>query len=447
MPLHRLEVALLASTAAAAAVSIFAAQVGLAFVGLVHAARSIRRETRGFGLPVDASVAAFTIWTFLSSAFAATPVASQENGKKILLFLILYFGAECLRSTEDRDVALDGLLTGCLALAALAILQFLFLGYDTLDARPRSFLGHYMTASGAIMIGFLAALVRLGPFARPPRAWSAPGPKEWRDLGLLGVCVVAAGLARRYDIAPTEIERASILGVTAIAGWRAWKRPRARAFSDLLGAALVPLGAIALLASRTRSAWLGVVAGVAVLAALRRPRALLLLPAALGVLLLASPRAVVERLTLQDASSRDRYYMWQAGLDMILDKPLFGQGTGMILDVYPRFRWEGAPNPEAPHLHNNFIQIAAERGLPCLLFFSWFLWIVLREAWRGRDGEPPGERPGALSLVVLSATLVAGLFEYNLGDSEILIIVLLIAALPFAARASEPDPVAVLNEQ
>ena len=129
--------------------------------------------------------------------------------------------------------------------------------------------------------------------------------------------------------------------------------------------------------------------------------------------------------------------MWQAGLDMIMDKPIFGQGTGMILDVYPKFRWQGAPNPNAPHLHNNFIQIAAERGLPCLVFLGWILFLLGREAWRVRASS----RFGPLVLAALAATLASGMFEYTLGDSEILMLILLLSALPFSTRSylKEPD--------
>ena len=127
--------------------------------------------------------------------------------------------------------------------------------------------------------------------------------------------------------------------------------------------------------------------------------------------------------------------MWQAGLDMIMDKPIFGQGTGMILEVYPKFRWEGAPNPNAPHLHNNFIQVAAERGLPCLVFLGWILFLLAREAWRVREVS----RHGPLVLAALATTLASGMFEYTLGDSEIFMLILLLSALPFSLRFGQKE--------
>jgi O-antigen ligase len=146
--------------------------------------------------------------------------------------------------------------------------------------------------------------------------------------------------------------------------------------------------------SQTRNAWVGAVAGLAVVAVMRAPRLLWALAAALAVLLLVRPAAVTSRLTVTDQSSVDRYYQWQAGVDMILDKPVFGQGPGMILAAYPGYRWPEAPNPDTPHLHNNALQIAATRGLPGLGFFAWWMVVALATAlaegrgWSPRRGGP-----------------------------------------------------------
>ncbi len=426
--------ALLAATAASATVSVFAAQLGLAMVGLLHVVRTVRRETRGFALPIDAAVGAFAIWTFMSAAFAPSPIAATESAKKLVLFLLLYFAAEALRTDECRELLLDAMLMGGLALASLAVLQFLFLGYDTMDTRPRSFLGHYMTASGVIAILLVVAVERILALPRPIRV----------ARGAVAVCAALLGIAvavmlgYRTGVMPTEVERFGILAVGLLAARRAFRGltwPDS-SLSSALALVLAPIGGLALLLSKTRSAWIGVVCGLGVLAAIRRPRLLLFLPGVLGLFVLVSPRTVLDRLTISDASSRDRYYMWQAGLDMIMDKPIFGQGTGMILAVYPKYRWQGAPNPNAPHLHNNFVQIAAERGLPCLVFLGWILYLLGREAWRVRGVS----RYGPLVLAVLATTLSSGMFEYTLGDSEILMLVLLLSALPFSTRPQLKEP-------
>ena len=432
-PLLRAQVALLAATAASATVSVFASQVGLAMVGLLHLIRTIKRETRGFTLPVDAAVGAFAIWTFMSAAFAPSPIAAHESAKKIVLFLLLYFAAEALRSESCRELLLDAMLIGGLALSVLAVLQYFFLGYDTMDTRPRSFLGHYMTASGVIAILLIVATNRILGMSRP----IAFGGPSLRMCGLIAAIALAVMLAYRTGLMPTEVERVAILALGLVAARRAYRGvswPDA-SMSNTLALLMAPVGGLALLLSRTRSAWIGVIAGLAMLAWLKRPRLLLFLPAALAVVLLLSPRAIIDRITVTDASSWDRYYMWQAGLDMIMDKPIFGQGTGMILEVYPKFRWEGAPNPNAPHLHNNFIQVAAERGLPCLVFLGWILFLLAREAWRVREVS----RHGPLVLAALATTLASGMFEYTLGDSEIFMLILLLSALPFSLRFGQKE--------
>src|SRR6185436_10286195 len=152
------------------------------------------------------------------------------------------------------------------------------------------------------------------------------------------------------------------------------------------------------------------IAGVAVVAFLRAPRALWLLPAGLGALLILRPAPIVERLTIMDASSRDRYYMWQAGIDMIRDKPVFGQGPGMVQSAYPSYRWSEAPNPETPHLHDNALQIAAERGLPCLAWWLWLVAAIMGDAYRElRRHDPRSTGAAGAALALMAAIMVAGL--------------------------------------
>jgi O-antigen ligase len=203
-----------------------------------------------------------------------------------------------------------------------------------------------------------------------------------------------------------------------------------------------PLAGWALVVSQTRNAWLGALLGLTVVAVMRAPRLLWGLAAVVAVLLIVRPEAVTNRLTITDRSSIDRYYQWQAGVDMVLDRPVFGQGPGMILAAYPRYRWPEAPNPTTPHLHNNALQIAATRGLPCLVFFAWWVLVALAtalaEARRARERSPV-DWPAVAAFAVWTAILLAGVFEYNLGDSEVLMLALLLASMPFARRRERAD--------
>jgi O-antigen ligase len=96
------------------------------------------------------------------------------------------------------------------------------------------------------------------------------------------------------------------------------------------------------------------------------------------------------------------------------------------------------------HLHNNVIQLAAERGVPALLFWLWFMlrvvwdharWFLrLRSSGRTEDLAFP-----ALALAAVTSLCVAGLFEFNFGDSEVLTVFLALVAGAYLARDRIPE--------
>jgi O-antigen ligase len=436
--LARVQLGLTAGVAATCLVSIFAAQVLLALATLVYLARILRRQTPIARLPLDGPLLAFAVWTLLSAAFSPDPLRSHESAKKLVLFALLYLAVDSLREERARARVLDAALLGGVVLAAGSILQYYFLGYDTLNNRPRSFLGHYMTAAGLVMAAMVLAAARLlfggTPAERPSR-------REGRALALLGAGLVVVATLQATDLFAVEAERLFVAGLAAAAIAMAASRGPwpGEATGAWLAALAVPLCAWALILSRTRNAWLGTLVGLAVVAVLYAPRLLWLFPAAAAVLLLARPAPLMERLTVTDASSRDRYFMWQAGIDMIREKPVFGQGPRMVERVYPEYRWPGAPNAAQPHLHNNALQIAAERGLPCLAWWLWWVAAAMGDSWRETRRGARGARWGAAgALAVLAAVMAAGLFEYNFGDSEILMFLLMVTALPYALRPAAP---------
>ncbi len=67
------------------------------------------------------------------------------------------------------------------------------------------------------------------------------------------------------------------------------------------------------------------------------------------------------------------------------------------------------------------------------------------ESWRSICGvySADGQHPvlAATALAAVASMLTAGLFEYNFGDSEFLMLFLVLVTLPFAAvRPSTADP-------
>jgi len=431
--LERAQLGLLAITAATCLVSIFAAQLALALALLVFLVRLLSGRAPLPRTPLDGPILAFSVWTLLSASFSADPLASHDNAKKLLLFALVYLALDSASGERERERIVDAALLGGIALGGGAILQFHFLGFDTLNRRPHGFVGHYMTAAGLSMGAAVVAAARLA-FRREPLR---PSRGDVKLLAGLGAALLVVSLADAAGILAVETTRLFVAGLAATAAALAlargpWPAPST---GTTLAALALPVCTWSLLISMTRNAWLGALAGLAVVAALRAPRALWLLPTGLLAVLVLRPATVIDRLTLSDPSSVDRYYMWQAGIDMILDKPVFGQGPGMILKTYPRYRWPEAPNPMAPHLHDNALQITAERGLPCLVFWLWLVAAAMGDAWRecrrglyGRGWVAPG------ALALLTAVMISGLFEYTFGDSEVLMFTLIFTAFPYALR-------------
>jgi O-antigen ligase len=430
--LDRAQLALLGAIAATCFVSIFAAAIFLALATAVLIVRLLAKRTELRKTALDAPIVAFIVWTLLSASFSPDPVKSHQRAKKLVHFALLYVAIDSLRDEKRRGVVMDAALLGGLVLGASSLTQYYFLGFDTLDNRPRGFLGHYMTASGLLMAAVVLAAARIAYWRG---ALPRPGPQEWRRAGMLAAALAGLTVMKRLGVFPVKTEWVFVAGLSFVAARFVLSRrgPTPQASLSLAGGALV-VCSWAIVLSQTRNAWLGMLSGLAVVALLRAPRTLWLLVSAVALVFILRPATVLDRMTVTDASSRDRIYMWQAGVDMIQDKPIFGQGPDMIQAVYPTYRWPGAPNPEVPHLHSNAFQIAAERGLPCLVWWLWWFAAALGDAYRLARGGGDSAGWGGAVLGVLVAILVAGMFEYNFGDSEILMLVLLVSALPYSLR-------------
>ncbi|MDM7915208.1 MAG: hypothetical protein QUU85_08075, partial [Candidatus Eisenbacteria bacterium] len=140
MKLERAQTGLLAALAASASVSIFAAETALALSLLLLAARLVLKRVRLVPTSVDTPLAAFAVWTLLAASFAADPVRSHDDAKKLVLFTLFYLALEVMARDSGHERMLSSVLLGGLALAGLVVLQHHLLGYDRLDRRPPGFL-------------------------------------------------------------------------------------------------------------------------------------------------------------------------------------------------------------------------------------------------------------------------------------------------------------------
>ena len=138
--------------------------------------------------------------------------------------------------------------------------------------------------------------------------------------------------------------------------------------------------------------------------------------------------------------------MAQTGLAMIAAHPVFGLGPERVAAEFSRYAPPEAALPEAwyGHLHNTFLQLAAERGIPCMIIILWLFINVLRDGWRqaAQEVDHPLRALGAAAVAGTIALMVGGLFEYNFGDSEVLMLYLFVISVPFAwQRCASTAPV------
>jgi len=210
-------------------------------------------------------------------------------------------------------------------------------------------------------------------------------------------------------------------------------------------ALVIPALGVALALTFSRNAWVGACVAVGLLFILKDFRLLGLVPVLAAVFFALAPSALTSRVysmfDRNDPTSRDRIAMLEAGVRIVRDHPLAGVGPDMVIRVYPEYRAADAVEPIQPHLHNVPMQIAAERGLPALAAWIWFLVVLARDLWRRfRQGAYPSV--AAAGLAALASMLAAGLFEYNFGDTEFLVPFLVLATLPYAATAASEDAAA-----
>lgn len=347
----------------------------------------------GLRAPLAGPIAAFAAWSVVAALASERPLESLGAAKGLLNLAGLFVVASALSEPALARRFASWLLAGMGVVAVVALVQVAACpGPDATGilrkcTRARAFFSIYMTLAGVLAPLLVAALPRLARL-RGDAAWLGP----------------------------------------------AWL-----------------LGAGALAVTYVRGAWLGFAAGTLVsLAGLGRrglvgALALAALAAALGMGLPGVRERARTIGTLSDDTTRDRVAMLAAGKQLIQEHPLTGVGPGQVKHVYPRVATPEALRRSTSHLHNTPLQIATERGVPGLAAWLWiFTAFLLRvtACLRALPREAAGDRALTLgSLAAVVAFLTGGLFEYNFGDTEVLLMAVSLMALPFALSAgSTPAP-------
>jgi len=325
--------------------------------------------------PIDLPALGWMAALVLASLFALDPSGSWPNVKKGLLLAIVPVAAYHAREERTSRRAIAALLVSAAGATVYALLRFAHDG-GLFPARVRGLVGHPLTYGGQAMF-------------------------------LLSLCAAVALKVRRGR-------------------WRG-------------GAiALALLVAPALLGSFTRSAWIGTLVSFAVIVGRTRARWLPVLAGAALALILILPSGYRTRaLSAFDVGNSwnvERLYLWDAGLSMFRDHPVTGVG---LQDLHPLIERYGKPgaHEKQGHLHNIVVQVGATMGVVGLVALAGLLIGFARTA--AAPPRPPTEFGAAVrnaALGALAGFIAAGLFEWNLGDEELVDFLAVMIGAAFSAR-------------
>jgi O-antigen ligase len=361
--------------------------------------------------PIKLPLALFLAGTLLSLALSADPASGLPQVRKMFVFLELLVVFSTLRDMVwirrlflcwagvGALVALRGFVQFAAKVEEARALGRSFYDYYVPE-RITGFMSHWMTFSGQEMfvVIMLCAFLMFAPGAR-------------RHAVVWVLCLALAGAAL-------------VLGFTRSIVWLA-----------------TPAAMLYLLWSWRRAA-------------------LLAAPVVIVVAFFAAPPSVRTRFFSMFRphdkidSNQHRIVTWRTGLEMVKAHPWVGLGPEQVKAQFNRYvppdiSWP-LPSGWYGHLHNIYLHYAAERGIPAMLALMWMLLKIAADFYRaarrlpaGR-GDPKFVLHGGVAAII--ATLVAGFFELNLGDSEVLTMFLVVTAAGYTAieHAQAPREVAAV---
>jgi O-antigen ligase len=356
----------------AASIKIALSNVLLGISGLLWLAVLVRGFARRPRASILVPLAGYAVVSVASALWSADPRHSVTELADLLTLALVPMIISML--DQRRWDRLLMLLAAVLAASATTGLMQYVLSGDPIHNRIRGFATHYMTFSGWTLVVTLVLLGRVF--------------FDWNRRHLL------------------------------------WALPAAA------------LGVATLLLGLTRGAWIGLATGLLLAVAAGRPRTLVMLPLVISLLVLLTPQPVLHRaattLNPGDAATRARLGMFRSGMGMVQDHPFLGLGPGLVQPAFADYRRPNGPE-RIPHLHNNVIQIAAERGLAGLAAYLAVLIVFATHVVRAVRFGPTEARPAVIGCAMaVAGVTAAGLFEYNWGDAEVWIVTLTSLSAPFA---------------
>jgi O-antigen ligase/Tfp pilus assembly protein PilF len=391
----------------------------------------------------------------LSRAGPAAPAAPPAGFPRALLAAAAFVGYAALRGpwlAEVRPEIAAPFLWGAFLLVAWPMAGAIGMIPGTASRVERLLVAlGGLTAGYAVLQAFGADL----PFYRPHgRVLSAtfhigPGGPPFATLG-------NPNFLGEYLAALLPLALAGALARRGIDRW-------------MMGGAAV-LMAMALALTSARGAWLGAAAGLGMTALLRRgspaERGRLIGLVLTVMVLSAVAGAVLQRFTevsgpwdklvstmgQMRSSGEGRRLWWGATALMVADHPVLGIGEGRFREAYPGYQaaylasWPQRdrasvwPAPvEAPH--SDYLQVAAELGIPGLVLWLAVLGLIVTDGARGArraGGIERASRAGSLGGLV--ALLVAGIVGHPIHTTSGLFLAAALSALAVTSLPGGEKP-------
>ncbi len=341
-------------------------------------------------------LAAFFLWTALADVLSPDPWGGRAQIRKfyVFLFIPLVYGV-FVRQFSKVFVLMIAWTAAATASGTWALVQF-YLKYQS-----------EKHAVGGFYVAYLQR--RISGFE-----------SHWMIFGALQLSVLSLLIAHWF------------FSNRRMPGW---------AYGSIL------ILSAAILLGWTRSIWLAAIPSTLYLVWFWRPKMTLAVPVILVIIFLIAPTTTRDRLKslvqprADVDSNRFRVVTFVTGLKMIEAHPWFGVGPEEIrrnFNSYVPAEFRGPlPVGYYGHLHDMYVQYAAERGIPGLLVILWFIGMAMWDCLRGisRAGRRRSQQlfvlHGTVALII--GVLVGGIFEYTLGHSEVLMMFVSVIALAYAA--------------
>lgn len=284
------------------------------------------------------------------------------------------------------------------------------------------------------LVSVVSGLLGVWQFAREYRTVLAEHPYQ-----VYNYMTAARFFIRGFTVYPVQFGCQQMLFLAALAAFLLFSG-RARPIGWV---AFTVIG-LSILLNLTRSVWVGCFAAGLYLLARWRPRWLWLTPIVLAVSYFAAPSLIRLRVKSAlrpstDLSAAHRLELWGVGLRMIRKHPWMGVGPGNIDSDYGLYLLPGqVPIPfRHYHLHNNFLQLAAERGLPTLAAWIALMVALLWGSWKVRPQLSRLKWVPDAAIAAWIALVAQGLFDYNFGLFPVVAPYLFLASTPFVAQEIE----------